>query len=221
MEISFFSHPIRQNTPTYGNRDKFVFEINSDISEGDSANSSRWYFTTNHMSTHIDMPKHFFESGKDLNGYVAANWVFNNVQLLNIPCKEARIISKDEIEGKIDPFTELLLIKTGYEQFRSLDKYWNDNPGISPEIAEYIRVNFPLLRCIGFDFISLTSWKFRELGKAAHKKFLDPHAEGNPIWVIEDMSLEKATMKVVSLTVLPLFVENADASPVSIIAEVE
>ena len=54
------SHILNSDTPSYGNRDRFIIEEPSQISEGASANSSKWTFSTNHLGTHIDMPKHFF-----------------------------------------------------------------------------------------------------------------------------------------------------------------
>ena len=81
---------------------------------------------------------------------------------------------------------ELLLIKTGYENYRIQDKYWNDNPGLSSELASYFRTRFKKLRCIGFDFISLTSWNHRLEGRLSHREFLTPDQPNSSILIIED-----------------------------------
>jgi kynurenine formamidase len=72
---------------------------------------------------------------------------------------------------------------------------------------------------VGFDFISLTSWKFREEGKIAHQVLLDPNAEGFPICIIEDMSLNKINFKVRSIIVSPLFVKSTNGGPVTVFAQ--
>ena len=218
MSLLILSHRIDANTPTYGNRDRFVLEKKTSIKNGDTANSYQMTFTTNHFGTHIDLPKHFFDNGKDINSYLPQDWIFKNVQLLNLPFENAGLINYNNIDGKISLETDILLIKTGYEKYRGTDKYWNDNPGIAPEVAEYLRQGFPKLRCIGFDFISLTSWKYRDEGKAAHQSFLNPESNGNPIWIIEDMALALINDQVKSLIVLPIFVNGMDSSPVSVLA---
>lgn len=218
MKTVILSHRIDNNTPTYGNRDKFILERKTSIENGDTANSYQMRFTTNHLGTHIDLPKHFFDNGKDINSYLPNDWIFENVQLLELPCENARLINETDISEKVNQETDMLIIRTGYEKYRGTDKYWNDNPGIAPGVGIYLRKNFSRLRCIGFDFISLTSWKYRIEGKTAHRNFLNPNSTGNPICIIEDMSLSKVNGKLKSLIVLPLFVFGMDSSPVSILA---
>ena len=114
---------------------------------------------------------------------------------------------------------DLLLIRTGYESLRGQDAYWNDNPGLAPELADYLRERFPMLRCVGFDFISVTSWKHRTEGKLAHKAFLAPENGGKEIWAIEDMSLNDAPENINRVIVAPLMVEDGNGTAVTVIAE--
>ena len=72
---------------------------------------------------------------------------------------------------------------------------------------------------VGFDFISLISWKFRDEGKKAHQVFLDPNAEGQPICIIEDMSLNKINFNLKSIIISPLFVKNTNGGPVTVFAQ--
>ena len=148
-----------------------------------------------------------------------SDWIFNTVEMIDIHCNEAKLIAVSDIESiSIDPNIEMLLIRTNYEKYRGRDKYWNDNPGLLPEIADYLRNNFPKLRCIGFDFISITSWKHRLLGKTSHKAFLFPKNNDLPIMAIEDMSLKNLNGKIDWVIVSPIFVENENGSPVTIFA---
>ena len=214
------SHVLDIDVPSYGDRDRFNSRKNTAIANGSSANSSCWEFTTNHLGTHIDVPYHFNENGYTIDAYDNQQWFFQNVELVNITCNDAIMIDErsfEEITLKED--IELLLIRTNYEKYRGSSKYWNDNPGLSSSLADFFRTRYPKLRCVGFDFISLTSWKHRTEGKKAHKSFLAP-ADGNPILVIEDMSLSVVTSCISNVLVAPLIVKGADGAPVTIFANV-
>lgn len=214
------SHIISQKTPSYGNRDGIYIRTNSSIKAGETANSTCWIFSNNHIGTHIDSPNHFSETGKKTFEFPVDEFIYNRVQLIDVPCTEAKLINEDDIKtvGDIDSDVELLIIRTGFEAFRSDDKYWNDNPGLAPELADYLRRHYPKLRCVGFDFISLTSWKFREAGRASHKAFLCPEDGGKTILVIEDMALSKVTEEINWTVVAPLFVEDGNGGAVTVFA---
>ena len=188
----YLSHVISQDTPSYGNKDSLVININSSIQNGDTANTSSWFFSNNHFGTHLDSPYHFCELGVKTYEIPPDNFVFNKIQLVDIPCNEAKLIGISELESSTTVLKdiELLLIRTGYEKYRQESRYLFDNPGIHPELAAHLRKNYTKLRCIGFDFISLTSWKFKSEGRQSHKAFLCPGSPLKPILVVEDMSLK-------------------------------
>ncbi|MCK4358207.1 MAG: cyclase family protein [Candidatus Cloacimonetes bacterium] len=210
------SYYLNQKTPSYGKRDKFTVNETSQIINGDSANSSSWFFSTNHIGTHIDMPRHFFNNGKTVTDYSPEKWFFHNIQVINIPCNHAKLLNYNDFDCKINSETDFLLIKTGYGKYRNTDKYWNDNPGISPLLGLWLRENYKNIRAVGFDFISLTSWKFRDIGKKAHKVFLDPNGKNSPIWIIEDMNLSSINNNISGIIIAPFFVDMSNGSPVTI-----
>jgi kynurenine formamidase len=185
------------------------------------ANSSCWIFSNNHIGTHIDVPRHFDDNGFGVADIPIADLFFNTVELIDIPCTSAKLIAESDFEGlDINPKTDLLLIRTGYENIRDKDAYWNNNPGLSPELAGYLRNKFPCLRCIGFDFISITSWKYRSEGRLAHKNFLAPD-DGKSILVIEDMSLKGIMQSVKRVIVAPIYMEDGNGGAVTVLAELE
>ena len=218
------SHIISQNTPSYGNRDRIILRTNSSIKQGETANSSCWIFSNNHIGTHIDVPYHFSETGKKTFEIPIDEFIFNKVQLININCNNACLIGVNHLEkysSIIERDIELLLIRTGFERFRGDEKYWNDNPGLAPELADYLRTNYPLLRCVGFDFISLTSWKYRVEGRLSHKEFLCPETEKKEILIIEDMSLKDVNSRIKQLIVAPLMVEDGNGGAVTVFAQIK
>jgi len=216
----YLSHFLDSNVPTYADEDKIVITPKTEISKGETVNIFSIQLTNNHIGTHIDLPKHFFDCEKGVKYYEPSTWHFQNVALIDIPRNDSKLIFSDNLPDNIDKNVNLLLIRTGYEEFRSEDKYWNDNPGLSSEMANFLRNKFPKLRAVGFDFISLTSWKHKEEGLKAHLKFLDPNKR--EIFVIEDMKLsELSNHKIVDLTAAPWLIDEIDSAPVTVIARVE
>lgn len=214
------SHVLKQDTPSYGNRDKVIIRVNSSIKAGETANSSCLVLSNNHIGTHIDVPRHFSVDGKRTIDYPIGDYVFEKCQVIDLPQTNACLIGPDDLQGlTIDDDVELLLIRTGYEAFRGEDRYWNNNPGLAPELADYLRERFSMLRCVGFDFISVTSWKYRAEGRLAHKAFLAPGNGGKEIWAIEDMSLKDAPVNMKRVVVAPLMVEDGNGTAVTVIAE--
>lgn len=214
------SHVLCKNTPSYGNRDKVIIRVNSSIKGGETANSSCLILSNNHIGTHLDVPRHFSDSGKKTTDYPIGDYVFDSCQLVDLPRHKACLLQPSDFEPlAIRKDVELLLIRTGFEAQRGEDAYWNDNPGLSPELADYFRENYPCLRCVGFDFISVTSWKYRAEGRLAHKAFLAPENGRREIWAIEDMSLVNAPTTFKKVFVSPLLVEDGNGTGVTVISE--
>lgn len=217
------SHIISQSTPAYGDRDRIFIRDNSSIQKGDTANSSCWIFSNNHIGTHIDSPRHFAADGKKTHEFPIRDFFFDKTSLIDIRCSSGVLLGIGDVEEFVTsiPFdTELLLIRTGYEQYRSMDKYWNDSPGLAAELADFLREKFPLLRCVGFDFISLTSWNFRPEGRVSHRAFLCPEEGKRPLLVVEDMALEEINSPLKSVVIAPLMVEDGNGGAVTIFAEI-
>lgn len=217
----FLSYHLDENTPSYGDRDKFIINFNSQIINGEGANTSKWTFTNNHMGTHIDTPYHFYQDGKKILDYKADDFYFQNIHMIEEVCQEGKLIMLSEKQIKSIPKnTEFLIIKTGYYKYRNISKYHNDNPGLDAGLADILKIRFKKLRCVGFDFISLTSWNFREHGKLSHKSFLGP---SNDFLIIEDMDLSKvnSTTKFINLTVAPLRTSEGNGGPVTIFSEIK
>lgn len=218
MNVILLNHILDRNTPSYGNRDQIDIKPASQISEGDTANSLSWHFSINHIGTHIDLPRHFYEEGDTITDVEPAEWIFKTVSLVDIPCNTAHLITKDDLKASsIDPETDLLLIRTGFEKYRKEPKYWQAYPGISSKASSWLRDKFSKLRGIGFDFISLTSPTFKEEGKRAHQIFLD-QKKGDFVLIIEDMKLSELNFVPDRVIVSPMIIHEADGSPVTIFA---
>mgnify|MGYP004001460503 CR=1 FL=1 len=213
----YLSHPFSNDTPLYGGVKNIKISQASSIQAGDTANTLNLSFP-NHSGTHIDVPYHFFEDGKKLTDYDASFWIFDNPVCVCVCGEDGYIVNYDDVANSINNKTDLLLIRTGYEKFRSVPKYWEKNPGLSVDLAKGLRLKHPNLRAVGMDFISVTSRLNREEGREAHREFLGNHYSSDPIVLIEDMSLKKYKNNISQVIILPLIILEADGAPCTAIS---
>ncbi|KYG64742.1 hypothetical protein AZI86_11075 [Bdellovibrio bacteriovorus] len=213
----FLSHYLNETTPGYGGKQGFFKKISSDIAQGASSNSQEWTLS-NHIGTHIDLPLHFDSNGKCLNDYRAEEWIFRSPHLLDLPATSDQIIGPNIAFESVPHECDMLILRTGFEKHRNNATYWSNNPGLSPDLAIWLRTHRPNIKVLGFDFISITSYSNRPLGRLAHKEFLAKSGTGAPLRVIEDMKLEELQNSPSMVVVSPLLVDRADGAPVTVIA---
>jgi len=218
----YLSYVLDDNTPTYGDRNRFECVKRSDISKGDVANDSS-ISTTVHVGTHIDMPYHFFEEGQTIEDFDID--YFSSKQILYVDMLPDEIIIKDDlikILNEVDNKTEyeFLIIKTGICSKRDEEVFWRSNYGFDPFVAKYLREEFPNIRIMGFDSVSVSSFTNRMLGREAHRAFLDP---SSPLLILEDMDLRdlEKDSKISSMDIVPLRIAQCDGLPCTVLAEVE
>lgn len=214
----FLSYYISEQTPIYGGEKAIFVERRSEIAKGASSNT-KYLKLPNHTGTHIDFPNHFSDEGKIINDYPASFWQFKKVHVISYKAKSDEIIDEKLTQhNDIPSDTEFIIIYTEFGKHREEKIYWNNNPGLSPSLASHLKIICPNLKAIGFDFISLTSYQNRLLGREAHKSFL----LANDILLIEDMKLDQIKDKVIkTVTALPLLIDKIDGGPISIIANYE
>ena len=166
----------------------------------------------------MDFPRHFSSKGKTINDFLPDYWKFEKVVLIEYnACADEIIKSSNPVFGNIPSDSELVLIKTSFQKYRNKTLYWLNNPGLSPTIAQILKKKAPLIKAIGFDFISLSSFQNRELGRIAHKSFLVEQE----ILVFEDVKLDELRLSPISVIALPLMINQVDGVPISIIADVD
>lgn len=217
----YLSYPVDNNTPAYAGADDAV-SINpqKEIAKGDSCNTSKWELS-NHLGTHIDFPRHFVKDGYTVDNYPPHFFIFKRIGFLSIwPIKDGALLSRQHINIEDLPKDiDFLIIKTGFCEKRRQTIYWKENPGFSPDFANYLRQYFTKLRVMGFDSISLSSLMHRKIGREAHKVFLDHR---RPILPLEDMDLTiiNGNVQFKQIIIAPWRVRNADAVPCTVMAEV-
>ena len=203
-------------TPGFGGSVVFSRESLKSMKKGDSSNSERWVLN-NHSGSHVDAPRHFSPDGKTVSDFEANHWVFGQVDLVELPTLENAIIGIGAWCENISSMCQLLLIKTGFETCRDSERYWRLNPGLSPALAFWLRDNRPHIRAVGFDFISLSAYSNRALGREAHVAFLGDNE--CPILIFEDLKLSACPPNPSQVIALPLLVKDSDGSPITMIAK--
>ena len=212
----YLSHPLTQETPLYGT-EKSLFNVQQvkSLLKGDSCN--KFIFTLgSHYGTHIDFPNHFFDVPQKIVDYPADFWIFNSPYVLHLEVLPNQILRRSDFP-KLPKPCDILLLKTQFQSHRGSSVYSNNNPGIHAEVGQWLRQEYPSLRAIGFDFISLSSYQNPEVGRQAHKSFLDPNGDHRSILIIEDMDLSCDLSQLKQLWISPLRMDDIDSAPCTIL----
>jgi len=226
--IIYLSYTINNKTPLYGNKGNPLIRKTNQMEKGDTSNNSELILSA-HTGTHIDAPYHFYEKGMTIDQYAPEFWICYHPYVIDINVDLEEIITLNKIKEQLDHLpknTDLLIIRTGFGKYRkkNVKMYTLHNPGIASEIGEWLR-KYRQIKMIGFDFISLSSYANRELGRMAHKTFL-AKMEFNgllmePILIIEDMDLSKLNKSMEKVIVSPLRFHSSDGSPVTVMGWVK
>jgi arylformamidase len=214
------SYTIDDRTPLYGNTPAPIVISYSSISAGSSSNT---YILKihNHTGTHVDAPGHFITGGKTISEYDLRDVVFQNPVIVECPAGEdEKIPLKNVLSGSIS--IDCLLVRTGFSRYRQEEIYSTHNPWFSSEDISWLRKNYPSIRCLGVDSISISGFQNREEGRKAHKAAFVDMIGAEPLLLIEDMNLSPISgQRLKKILVLPLMIKGIDSAPCSVIAEVE
>ncbi len=218
-QYQWLSHVLDQATPVYGNNPGLQLSQKKSLACGDSCNQMEITYLPLHLGTHVDAPLHFVPQGTTIDEISINDWIFTQVYVFFIETPPAaHIIKPQELPiNNVNHEAEILLIKSGFETYREQAIFWQKNPGLAPELANYLLEHFPKLRAVGMDFISVTSYPHKLIGKQAHQAFLS-----NGILLIEDMHLAEISPETHfnSVIVAPLRIKGTDGTPCTIIAEI-
>jgi len=86
------------------------------------------------------------------------------------------------------------------------------------QVGTWLKQNYSSVRAIGFDFISLSSYQNRVIGRESRRVLLGGEKH---ILIIEDMKLDEIDDHINKLFILPLRVSEADGPPCNVIAQIE
>lgn len=219
METQYrlLSYKLSSDTHGYGGKRPFTLKQDRAISRGDSCNTFIFNLP-NHTGTHIDCPRHFFNSGKKIGGYKIKDFIFSSPILLNCTKSANELIAERDIKRNLKRLktADIALFRTGFYRYRGRVKYSTENPGFSPEAAMFIRMELGNIRCVGIDAISVSPYQNRELGGKVHKIFFKDTFKHKPPCLIEDMDLSGRLGSLKEVYTAPLLVKDADSAPCTV-----
>ncbi|MFA5339140.1 MAG: cyclase family protein [Candidatus Omnitrophota bacterium] len=217
MIYRFLSHLLTEKLPAYGGGGHSLDMAKTGSVSGEGSANIYRFSMGSHWGTHVDAPNHFFENGRKAADYPPEFWLFRAPQVIDVTLAPSEILNSGKWLESIDGSKDILLLKSGWKRHRDKELYCKENPGIHPDVGMYIRKKLPNIRAVGIDWISVSPFCARPIGRQAHKAFLDPEGENNPVLIIEDMDLSCNLKGLFEVTVSPLRVEGADSAPCTVI----
>lgn len=217
------SHPLATTTPLYGGGAVRIERVRA-MEAGDSSNNSTLTLPA-HAGTHIDAPRHFDAGGRTLDSFSPDYWHAERPWLIDCLASPGELLDLAKLGrhlATIPDDCDLLLLRTGFERLRDADPetYSSRGPGLAPETCDWLR-RHRNLRMLGLDFVSVSSFLHREMGRQAHRMLLAAHESGaEPILPVEDMALAVLETVPTESWIIPVLFTAADGAPVTAIAKV-
>jgi arylformamidase len=211
------SHHLTADTPLAPGVPPIQIRHHSSIERGDLSNLFVLHFS-NHTGTHIDAPLHFLRNGLPISQFGLEEFVFEQPFCVDIPLGDGEMFRARDLEPYFAQISDcdLLLLRTGYTRVRRTDpaRYRIFAPGMSVEGARYLLEQFPKLRALGLDTISLASMQHLEEGLEAHRVLLG--GKDRRFLIIEDMNLDRDLSDLKRVLALPLFIDGVDSAPCTV-----
>ncbi|MBP1996281.1 cyclase family protein [Paenibacillus eucommiae] len=222
MKYVRLSYDLAKSDPGWPGSYSIDIEPYTQIARGDVANQYK-ITLLNHFGSHMDGPKHFNEKGPRLAEMPLSTFIMEHPLLLDIPKSFSELVRVEDLLPYEDELqrADSLFIRSGFSKFRESDKirYASEGVGISSQACQYIMDRCPNLNAIGMDWISLASYAHGEDGCLAHQYLLGMF-HSHYICIIEDLNLDAIDpARLERIFALPLFIEQIDSAPVTVIAE--
>ena len=218
------SHPLRAEAPVWpGNPPAADIEAADSMARGDPDNTTilRLY---SHSGTHGDMPYHFNADGPAAWQLPIEAFVFDSPSLIDVAAGERGLIGPADLEPHAATVrqADLLMIRTGWSAQREIDplRYANAGPILHPDAARWLIDANPELRAIATDAISIGGiWNLPLTVETHHILTGVGRTDGRFVLIYEDVNLVAEAAAAIRVFAWPLFIEGADGSPCTIVAE--
>jgi len=191
------------------------------MNEGGKNNTSILELST-HNGTHVDTPLHVIPDGAGITDLSISDFIFEKPLIINCPKDDLGRITAQDLQKHEDQISkcDFLMVYTGFSAYRVTDpdRFIHKSPGFSADGGEFIagktNIRGIMVDCLGIENIP----EGRASGFATHKIIL---GSGRKIIAVEDGNLSAISGKQVKrVFVVPLRVVGAEASPVTVIAEI-
>jgi arylformamidase len=220
---ALLSHPVAPDGPNWPGAPGVVVRPLHRIDRGDVANTHVVEIYS-HYGTHVDAPYHFNPEGARLPELGFEAFIYDRPTVVDLPLDDGRLVRESDFDGiDIDPATDLLVIRSGFERHRpDRPRYETRGPGFAADTARHLRDTLPQLRAIALDWMSLAAFEHADDGVEAHRELLGRRRGDRAILIYEDVRVSGlAGRKPSQVIALPLLIEGLDASPCTMIARID
>jgi kynurenine formamidase len=225
MRFLVLSHPLRADAPVWpGNPPAAEIELVESTEHGDHANTTRLVLYS-HSGTHVDTPWHFNPHGPAAWQLPIEAFVFDAPALVEITKPDGGFITTTDLEPHDATFAraDLVFMLTGWGGLRRQDpdRFVHAGPLLHPDAARWLIDGHPNLRAIATDAISIGSPAEREASVETHHVLTGlGRTDDRFVLIYEDVAIVPEVAEARRVYGWPLFVDGADGSPVTLIAEI-
>jgi len=195
------SLPIANGGAVYPGNPEIRIEAQQEIAKGGSSNVSSLAFGS-HTGTHVDAPKHFFDSGATVDA-LSLDVLMGPAMLIcvddDVMAVGAEQLKRHELKGH-----SRVLIKTRNSSFIRGDTFVKDYTFLAPDGAEYL-VSLGV-KLVGVDYFSVE--QFHSGHHRTHRTLLE-----RGVIIVEGLDLSVPPLGPYELRVLPLRLAGLDGAP--------
>jgi len=204
MKLIDVTVPIDSGMPVYPGNTPFSLEPIKRVARGDSSNVSTLHLSA-HAGTHVDAPRHFFDSGPGAEG-LPLEMLLGRARVIELTTRKG--ILAEDLAG-LDLSEDLrLLIKTANSRLWGSPEFHTDYVGVTEGAAKYLVEHG--VKVLGVDYLSVE--EFRKPGAPAHHVLL-----GAGTIIIEGLNLRDVEPGVYDMICLPLRLVGADGAPARVV----
>ena len=196
--------PLKQGMPAFPGNPDFELQPIKRIADGGSSNVSRLVLGT-HTGTHVDAPKHFFDSGGGVET-LALNLLIGRARVIDIS-KRGPITAEDLVSAGLREDLRVLF-KTPNSALWNSDVFHEDYAHLTEAGARHLVEQG--VKVVGIDYLSIE--QFKKAGAPAHRMLLS-----NGVIIIEGLNLSEADAGMYEMYCLPLPVTGGDGAPARVV----
>ncbi len=219
------SYPLSENIPKWPTNPNEHYTAEQSTSRGDPCNANS-VFHHIHNGTHVDSPRHFDPNGRTIDEIPVEDFYYTSPGIIRAPKKKGEYITLSDLKSVQFPLEEcdLLFLYTGYCELRESqpDAFVDHFPFIAPEAAQYLRSNFPKLKAIAIDSISVDSQDASTNGFPTHHALLEknPMQPERTLLLFEDVNIRPilSVEKIEAVCAFPIRWKGLEGAPVSMVA---
>ncbi len=225
MNFYTLSYKMYENMPMWYTNPAVVYKNECSMSDGGNCNANS-VFHNIHTGTHVDAPVHFCNIGRTIDEIPLQDFYYTAPLLLKIKKGNGECVSQADLkpyENQIEK-ADIVCVYTGYADIRDSKEYIMGFPYFSEDAALYLRNNFPSLKAVAIDTLSVEdSVAGEKNGNKTHHAFLDTNNEqtNRTVLLYEDVNLKAMSEikeKIDAITAFPTMWKGLEGSIVNMVA---